>query len=217
MAIANQLGGTRPKILAILRREGSVTVDGLAREIGLSSTTIRRHLDILQRDQLVYFEPVREKSGRPAYVYTLTDDGQESGYRNYKEVLSLLLSEIAGLTATDLSHKDGEEMVSFLIGRVADLVSWPYLPPAASSNEARVAKLEQALTDRGYSPELTQTDGRLEIQLSNCPVRSVACDQDGVCLLDHKIIANILGVDPVQQSTIRGGHTSCLYVASMEN
>ncbi len=215
--MTNQTSGTRPIILAILRREGSVSVDGLAREIGLSSTTIRRHLDILQRDRLVFFEQVREKSGRPAYVYSLTDDGHESGYRDYKNVLSLLLSEIAGLSATDLPHKDGKELLGFLIGRVADHASRPYLQPAPSSNEAKVAKLEQALTDRGYSPELTQRNGHLEIRLSNCPVRSVACSQDGVCLLDHKIIANILGVDPIQESTIRGGHTSCLYVAAMKN
>jgi predicted ArsR family transcriptional regulator len=217
MATTNQIIGTRPKILAILRREGSVTVDRLAREIDLSSTTIRRHLDILQRDQLVYFEPVRERSGRPAYVYMLTDDGQESGYRDYKDVLNLLLAEIAGLSAADLSHKDGGELLGFLIARVADRVTWPYLLPAPSSSEAKIAKLEQALTDRGYSPELSHENGQLEVRLTNCPVRSVACSQDGLCLLDHKIIANILGVDPVQESTMRGGHTSCSYVATMES
>tara|TARA_B100000315_G_C14357220_1_gene486770 strand:+ start:101 stop:754 length:654 start_codon:yes stop_codon:yes gene_type:complete len=217
MAMTNQVGGTRPIILAILRREGSVTVDGLAREIGLSSTTIRRHLDILQRDRLVSFEPVREKSGRPAYVYSLTDDGHESGYRDYKNVLSLLLSEIAGLSARDLSDKDGKELLDILVARVGDQASWPYLLPALSSNEAKVAKLEQALTDRGYSPELTQRDGQLEIRLGNCPVRSVACSEDGVCFVDNRLIANILGVEPVKESTIRGGHTSCLYFAAMEN
>ncbi len=215
--MTNQIGGTRPRILAIMRREGSVTVDRLAREIDLSSTTIRRHLDILQRDQLVYFEPVREKLGRPAYVYALTDDGQESGFRDYKAVLSILLAEIAGLSAADLSHEDGQELLGLLIARVADHVSWPYLLPASSSNEEKVAKLEQALTDRGYSPELTQRSGQLDIRLSNCPVRSVACSQDGVCLLDHKIIANILGVDPIKKSSVRGGHTSCLYVAAIQN
>jgi predicted ArsR family transcriptional regulator len=158
----------------------------------------------------------RTPKGRPAYVYTLTDDGQESGYRDYKDVLSLLLAEIAGLSTTDLSHKDGEELLGCIVARVANRITWPYLLPAPSSNEAKVAKLEQALTDRGYSPELTRRNGQLVIRLSNCPVRSVACSRDGLCILDHRIIANILGVDPVQESTIRGGNTSCLYVATME-
>ncbi len=37
---------------------GSVTVDELAKDIGLAPATIRRHLDILQRDQLAAFEQV---------------------------------------------------------------------------------------------------------------------------------------------------------------
>ena len=118
MTITSSLSGTRLNILTILQREGSMTVDQLAREIGLSSTTIRRHLDILQRDLLVSFDQIRQGSGRPEYRYSLTEDGHESGYRDYKSFLIDLIGEISGLSSTDLASKNGKELLSFLFARI---------------------------------------------------------------------------------------------------
>ena len=217
MVIATPTGGTRLKILGILQREGSMTVDKLAREVGLSSTTIRRHLDILQRDLLVSFDQIRQGSGRPEYLYFLTEYGHESGSRDYKSFLVDLVTEISGLTSTDLSAKNGKELLSFLIARIADQVSWPYLQPSRSSTDARVAKLELALSDRGFAPEITRKGDQLEIRLCNCPLRSAALCQEAVCLFDHTLISAILQVDPVRESSIHDGHTTCLYVAALEN
>ena len=217
MTITSSLSGTRLKILTILQREGSMTVDKLAQEVGLSSTTIRRHLDILQRDLLVSFDQIRQGSGRPEYRYFLTEDGHESGYRDYKGFLIDLLTEISGLSSTDLASKDGRELLSFLVARMADQVSWPYSQPSQSTNDARVAKLERALSDRGFSPEIAIDGGQVEIRLCNCPFRSAALPQEVVCLFDRNLIGTILGVDPVRETSIHDGHTSCLYVATLEN
>ena len=194
-----------------------MTVDRIAREIGLSSTTIRRHLDILQRDQLVSFDQNREGPGRPGFVYSLTDYGHEAGYRDYKSLLIGLLTEISGLSPTDLANKNGRELLSFLIARIADEVSWPYLQPSRSTTDARVAKLERALSDRGFAPEITREGDQLEIRLCNCPLRSAALCQEAVCLFDRTLIGAILQVDPVRESSIHDGHTTCLYVAALKN
>ena len=52
--------GTRLGILTLLQRQ-SATVDQLRTELGLAAATVRRHLDILQRDRLVTFQAVRRK------------------------------------------------------------------------------------------------------------------------------------------------------------
>ena len=217
MPVTSTVSGTRPKILAILQRAGSMTIDQLAREVGLSSTTIRRHLDILQRDLLVSFDQVREGSGRPEYTYFLTEYGHESGYRDYKSFLVDLLTEISGLSSNDLASKDGRGLLSFLIARMAEQASWPYLQPSQSTKESRIANLERALGDRGFAPEITQRGDRVEIRLCNCPFRSAALPHEAVCQFDRNLIGAVLGVDPVRESSIHDGHTTCLYVASLEN
>ena len=70
--------GTRLLILQLLQKNNSDTVEGLAKAIGLAPATIRRHLDILQRDRFVAFEEIRKKTGRPEYSFFLTHDGPET-------------------------------------------------------------------------------------------------------------------------------------------
>jgi len=48
--------GTRHRILQQLQKKTNDSVGGLAGSMGLAPATIRRHLDILQRDRLVAFE-----------------------------------------------------------------------------------------------------------------------------------------------------------------
>jgi predicted ArsR family transcriptional regulator len=213
--MASSLEGTRRKVMAVIQERGSASVDRIAQEIGLSPVTIRRHLDILQRDRLVSFDEVRKKVGRPEFVFSLTEEGHESGYRDYQKLLTLLLDEVASLAPADLARKEGEELLRFLIVRISDQLSTSYVESGQSSPEARLARLKQALTDRGFSPEITQEDGQVRIRLRNCPFRATALGQKSVCHLDRKLIANILGVEPVSQYTIHDGNNACCYVAAL--
>ena len=68
--------GTRLGILTLLQHQ-TATVDQLSTKLGLASPTVRRHLDILQRDRFVTFQAVRRKQGRPEHAYSLTEEGHE--------------------------------------------------------------------------------------------------------------------------------------------
>ena len=100
---------------------------------------------------------------------------------------------------------------------MSEQVSWPYLQPKQSTKDSRIANLERAFGDRDFAPEVTRQGERVEIRLYNCPFRSAALPQEVVCLFDRNLIGAILGVDPVRESSIHDGHTTCLYVASLEN
>ena len=214
--MAAALEGTRLMILNILRSRGSVTVEQLAQEIGLASATIRRHLDILQRDQLVGFDRVRKKLGRPGFSYHLTEQGHESGYRDYPTLLNQLIRAIKGLDASELTERQGEQVLQLLMDRISDRLSTPYAKPKVSSDEPPVQRLERVLTDAGFSPQLSRENGQIRISLCNCPFRATALAEESVCLFDRRLIANILGVEPERQTTIRDGDDTCTYVAALK-
>jgi predicted ArsR family transcriptional regulator len=48
--MASVLSGTRLQIARLLQRDGTDTVESLADKLGLAAATVRRHLDIMQRD-----------------------------------------------------------------------------------------------------------------------------------------------------------------------
>lgn len=218
--MASSLDGTRLKILSILRQEASATVDQLAQDTGLAPATVRRHLDILQRDRLVSFHQVRNKPGRPEFSYTLTEDGLESGHRDYRGLLLLLLSTVRSLDPLDLDGRPGEDLLQFLILHMADLTSHNYGDSEQSAGdgpERRIAHLTQSLTKGGFSPEVSRENGQVQIRLCNCPFRAAALGEESVCCFDQRLIANILGVEPTRQHTIRNGDTCCSYVAHLES
>jgi predicted ArsR family transcriptional regulator len=215
IAMARPVEGSRLEIFDVLQKRGSVTVDQLAREIGLASATVRRHLDILQRDHLVSSRRVRKKTGRPELAYSLTEEGLESGHRNYRQLLLQLLGEIENLSPSDLAGREGGELVRILMARVADQLSGAYRQPKGLSATMRLAKLEQALVEGGFSPEIAEEDGRVEVRLCNCPYRAAALCQKSICLLDRTLISTILQVEPVCQSTIHDGSSACCYVATL--
>ena len=72
------LTGTRAELAQLLLRQGNMTVATLARDTGLAPATVRRHLDILQRDGLVTYDQMSEGVGRPSHVYRLSEQGLEA-------------------------------------------------------------------------------------------------------------------------------------------
>jgi len=64
---------TRRQILEYLQRHGRGTVKELGQLLGLTSTGIRQHLTVLERDGLVDVREERGHVGRPTLVYSLTE------------------------------------------------------------------------------------------------------------------------------------------------
>src|SRR5262245_21992953 len=88
-----RIDGTREEILAILRRHDRMGVEDLARELGLAGATVRRHLDVLQRDNYVAVTQVRGRTGRPRHLFALTEAGSELFPHHYVRLTQRLLGE----------------------------------------------------------------------------------------------------------------------------
>ena len=85
---------SRDSILAIIRRNDGASVDVLADEVALAPATVRRHLDILERDGLIDHIEVRRPTGRPRHVFDLTEKGHDSVPKDYSRLLNELVQDI---------------------------------------------------------------------------------------------------------------------------
>jgi predicted ArsR family transcriptional regulator len=209
--VANALTSTRLKIARLLQREGEATVESLATWIGLASATVRRHLDILQRDGLVAFEEVRRGTGRPEHSFRLSELGHEALPKAYDRLLSLLLREISLLERGALDQKGGVEILRSLFKGMARTLAASYPVPHGGSIEDRLSALLNALEDVGYSPEMRRGEGYIVVLVHNCPFRSVAREIDGACLFDQEFMSTMLGTPVERTHSIARGETSCCY------
>jgi predicted ArsR family transcriptional regulator len=208
--------GTRLRILQILQRNTNDTVEGLAKGVGLASATIRRHLDILQRDHLVTFTEVRKKTGRPEHSFYLTEEGQEALPKNYSKLLGMVIQQMSELSAGDTQGKDGSGVLDLVFSRLADEVVRPIRADLAGKGLAeRVAALDSHLEDQAFLPEMDVSDGSLKIHLMNCPFRSVALQSKAVCSFDLNVISSVLDMKVERKDCIHDGDSGCMYTADL--
>ena len=208
------LEGTRLRLLQLLQKNHSDTVDGLAKTVGLAPATIRRHLDILQRDRLVAFEEVRKKTGRPEYSFYLTDDGQEALPKNYDQLLGMVVQELSTMTTEGTASKNGQQLLDLVFSRLSTRVAQIYEDQVEGRDlPHRLATLMGYLTEEDFFPEADVSGGTLRIRLLNCPFRSVALHNKAVCSFDLNLISSLLEMDIERQDCIHDGDQGCTYTA----
>lgn len=208
--------GTRAKILNLLQREGSATVDSLAKSLGLTSATVRRHLDILQRDRLISYREVRKKTGRPEYSFSLTEGGHEALPKHYHRMLSLMLREMSSLTPEAIQGKTGPEILTIVFQRIAQQEIRQYGERLdGKSPKERVSTLLKVLEDQDFVPEVEEADGVVRIRLLNCPFRYAALDNNAVCIFDHSLISSILQAPVRRETWVQQGDHCCTYIVNI--
>jgi predicted ArsR family transcriptional regulator len=201
------MDGTRLRIVVLLQEKPEATVDDLARSLGLAGGTIRRHLDILQRDRQVAFHVVRRKPGRPQHAFYLTGDGQEAMPKRYPQLLQRMIWAMDA-SAPDSLGKDVEGLLSRIAARIAAPYAQRFQGKPAGE---RAAVLQEILEAEQFAPAMEMGPGALRMHLLNCPYRGVAMENAAVCALDQRLISLVLGVPVSNEERINRNHHHCIY------
>ncbi len=195
---------TRRQILDILKRKRTATLDELAREIGLSAVTIRAHLSVLERDDLVTSEEVRGKIGRPHFAYSLAEGAEDQFPAAYDIVAHRFLDAFRVVVGTDL------------MGRLVDQVAQQW----AAEHHARMygkdlkSRVEEAAKIRceeGAMAVSEQHTGSFLIRQYHCPALRIARRHPEVCHAELEYMRRMLGAAVERESSIRGGDAVCSY------
>jgi predicted ArsR family transcriptional regulator len=198
---------TRERIIHILKTRGQSTVDELSRELGLTSVTVRHHLEILRQEDLIAPpEPMRRTGpGRPQHVYRLASQASDLFPKNY----DLLAIEVLREMEQTLSLKQMMAAVERIAGRIAEQAG-------VEGNVSRATRLQvtlQFLSDLGYLPSTEEDDdGRLLLRIANCPYERVARDRAEPCQIDSRVLSKLLGYEPRRVQEIPRGASHCVYV-----
>ncbi len=198
----SRAGGTREAILEILRRHDERSVDDLAGELGLAGGTVRRHLDVLLRDGYIAVSQVRGRTGRPRYVFSLTEAGADLFGRHYVRITRRLLHEIAELTAEETAGRGGEAIADLVFAKLSDRLAAEYAPRVGGRNlEERARAVAALLEDEGFEVEVgaaSEAGGDLRLLARGCPSRRLLGEfgQHRLpvdCERDRELLATLIG------------------------
>ena len=204
--------GTRLGILTLLQHQ-TATVDQLGAKLGLASPTVRRHLDILQRDRFVTFQTMRRKQGRPEHAYSLTEEGHELMPKRYHLLLQRVLESMDNSNSDDF--KNGISPASILLADIARIMIDEYRSRLRErSDEDPIRLLKLILEAEEFAPEVEPITGGVRITLGNCPYRGVASKTNTVCSLDYHLISEVMGAPISNTAHINLGNKLCSYDAT---
>lgn len=205
---------TRETILGILRRRGQATVDELTKELGLAPATIRRHLDILIRDGYVEVEQVRRKTGRPHYLFSLSEEGEGLFPKHYVRLTSRIIEEIVSLTPEETTGRAGNELADLVFEKMAQRLAQRIAPRVHGPTlEARLSSTAQALAEEGIAFDIERTDGGYLLVGHGCPCPRVADGPGHVCAHDQRLLSLLTGAEvrPVEPASL-GLKGHCAYL-----
>jgi predicted ArsR family transcriptional regulator len=197
---------TRMRVLHLLKQRGKATVAELAEELKLSGVSLRRHLDLLEKDHLVAARIYSCGRGRPARLYQLTEQADRFFPQRYSQFVVSLLDEVRETFGRGAVEKVIRSYTDKLVERIrARLGGGPL--------GKRVEALAQAMTDLGFlaSCEPAGRKGFFLTQL-HCPLSRVAVACPALCEQELRMHEELLSARVTRQCFIPDGGEACRYL-----
>ena len=197
---------TRRQILELIKRRGEMTTAQLADLIGITSMGVRQHLNGLERDGLVTPDVIRQKRGRPTYMYRLTESAEALFPTRYGQVALELLEHLVSL--------DGPEKIDHLFTRRMDMLEREYRKQIAGRDLAgQIEELARIRDDEGYMAESECITGEeYSLVEHHCPIYAMARRYPQACQYEQDLFSRTLEASVQRIEHKITGDGRCRYV-----
>lgn len=197
---------TRKMILTLFKTKGTLSINELAKHLGITEMAIRRHINTLERDDLIQSKLVRQSMGRPRRVYSLTTAADDMFPKNYYKLTLDLLNE--------LIDEDGSDSVDKLFeGRKKKLKDKYEKQMVGKNLLERVSTLANIQNDGGYMVEWEKDDaGDFIFNEYNCPIAQVANQYNQACTCELTLFESLLETKVERTECFAKGGNKCVYV-----
>ncbi|MCX8103977.1 MAG: transcriptional regulator [Candidatus Bipolaricaulota bacterium] len=198
---------TRRKVLELLKLHGPMTAQRLAEELGITVMGVRGQLAALERDGIIRHEIVPQKLGRPSYLYSLTELGDELFPRTYAQFAQSLLEAIQAV--------EGPKALERLFDHRTELLAAQYRARMnGRSLRERVAELARIRTEEGYMADWEELGkNRFLLTEHNCAICQIAQRCPTACSHELELFRRVLDDATVTRDKhIIKGDSMCTYV-----
>lgn len=197
------LDTTRGRIVTLLQR-GTLTVDDIASELGLTSNAVRAQITGMERDGVVRRVGRRPGPTRPSQVYELTVEVEQLLSRAYIP----LLSQLVRVFASALPPQQVSSMLREAGKGLADELPVGKRPSGSLASRVKVAS-DLINEQLGALSHVEQNEGYV-IRGSGCPLSALTGKHPAVCLAMESFVAEVVG-SPVRECCERTGRPRCCF------
>jgi DeoR family suf operon transcriptional repressor len=205
-AMRKKTSSTKEQILKMLKVQKRLTVSEMAKQLNITEMAVRRHLNALERDELVQTTLVRQPMGRPTNVYELTTKGEQRFPRHYQQTMIDFL--------IDLEQMAGKEMIVQLFKNRQERIKRLYETNFLNKSFLdKVKELVDLQNEHGYMTELKKkSDDLFELVEHNCPIAEVARVYPIACECERGLFEMLLHeAEIVPKTCLADGDDACRY------
>jgi predicted ArsR family transcriptional regulator len=205
------LSSSRMRLVTLLKRHGTITVQFATEELGLAETTIRQHLDRLADAGIIESEAVSEGRGRPTLHYRLSPAGERLFPSQSSEMLGTLLRFLVREGYPELVDRFFREMWDARQATVEERLRMS----SASTLPERLDVLIAFLAEQGFAPEVRLEDTKVTLRECNCPLSAGVDATRLPCRLESAFLEHVIGHELTRVTYIPDGHPACTYEFSI--
>jgi predicted ArsR family transcriptional regulator len=198
---------TKDKILEKLKKEIKLSVSELTDYLGITHMAVRKHLNTLEKDELISSQHIKRPVGRPVQKYFLTTKGERLFPNNYESISMDFLKDIQELYGENSISQLFEKRETRQITNYSDRIK-------QDTSKDRVEEMIKIQNEKGYMAEWNYINEDVyEITEYNCPIFSVANEFPIACQCETNMFEKVLEADEVKRVQCRTeGNNHCRFV-----
>lgn len=202
----------RRELLGALKREGSLSIETLAKRENVTREAVRQQLAVLERDGWVRRRRGgRPKGGigRPVTAFELTAAAEELFPKAYDALSVELLDAVADQVGPQALEKILRALVESRVKRFE-----PQLK--GLSLEQRVDKLKALYLNEDPFMSVENTADSIRLVERNCPFFGVASRRPALCSVTVNALSRLLDRRVSREERFQSGHGRCAFVVKTD-
>lgn len=195
------------RIIEALLRRGPLTVADLARELGVTATAVRQHVNHLADEGWLVRTRRSLGPGRPAGLFTVSERTRRLFGASGPDLSRLLMQEIAEL--------DGEDKARVILERVNQRMARAARPAVGGGPPPdRVRRLAAFLSHEGILAESDSVSHGERLAVFTCPYASIVDEHRELCEMERATFGELTESPVKQQHCMLDGHAACEFTFS---
>lgn len=211
----SETSGGKERVARSLLDDGPATAAQLSRRLGITAAGVRKQLDALEDagdvvagDRPPFGPMPGPRRGRPAKIYSLTDEGRRRFAQGY--------DDLAVSAMHFLRQVQPDALDAFAKRRAEDLEQRyrPHLEGIADAQQ-RAERLAELLTADGFAASVEEgPTAVIQVCQHNCPVSAAAHEFPQLCDAEAAAFARLLHTNVTRLATIAHGDGVCTCLVS---
>lgn len=193
--------------LALMRRNGPMSVADLGQATEVTATAVRQRLSRLMAEGLIERETYRSGRGRPSHRYSLSEKARQQVGTNFADLAVILWDEIRAVQDPEVRRGLLSRIAQGLAGRYRERIT-------GNTLIERMQETGDLFGERSVPFEVDNSGDLPVLRALECPYPTLAEKDRSICAIERLMVAELIDEDVKLTDCRLDGHDCCEFTVT---